>query len=154
MEQILQQLKDLLVPLFLQALPTTVLVFLLFFFLRAAFWKPFEQVLAQRQAATAGARKEAERLLTAAEEKLREYEESLRHARAEIYREQQAHRQAALQERSQLLEQARQQAAENLRRAKGEIARAVESAKKDLESESQRLGEEIARALLAPGSGR
>ena len=144
---------DLLVPLFVGALPTVLLVFFMFFFLRWAFWRPFERVLAERQSRTEGARKEAEALLASANQKLREYEESLRHARAEIFREQETSRQQALDERNQALRQAREQAGEMIRQAKLDIARDVEEAKKSLEAESQRLADEIARSLLRPAGG-
>jgi F0F1-type ATP synthase membrane subunit b/b' len=150
MDQILQQLLDLLLPLFWGALPTVLIVFLLFFFLRWAFWRPFERVLAERQAATEGARKDAETILNTASEKLHQYEEALRHARAEIYREQEAARSAAQEERSRTLRETRQQAAESLRQAKLVVNREVDEAKKELEAESQRLAEQIARTLLAP----
>jgi len=141
---------DLLLPLFLQALPTVIIVFFMFFFLRWAFWQPFERVLAERQARTEGARQEAEALLVAANQKLHDYEEALRHARAEVYRELQASRRQALEERQQAVRQAREQASQMLRQAKLEITRDVEQAKKQLDAESQRLAEEIARALLSP----
>lgn len=150
MDQVLQQLLDLLLPLFWGALPTVLIVFFLFFFLRWAFWRPFERVLAQRQAATEGARKDAETILNTANEKLHQYEEALRQARAEIYREQEAARSAALDERSRTLRDTRQQAAESARQAKLVVTGEVEQAKKELESESQRLAEQIARTLLAP----
>ena len=143
----------LLVPLFVAALPTVLLVFVMFFFLRWAFWRPFERVLAERDARTEGARKQAEALLGAASQKLREYEESLRHARAEIFREQEASRQRALEERSQTLRQAREEAGELIRQAKLDIARDVDQAKKNLDAESQRLADEIARSLLRPAGG-
>lgn len=146
----MERILDLLGPLFLGALPTVILVFLLFFFLRWAFWRPFERVLAQRQAATEGARRDAEGILRTADDKLRRYEEALRQARAEIYREQEASRHAALDERNRILQENRRQANERLRQAKLEIARDVEDAKTSLEAESQRLAEQIARTLLAP----
>jgi len=144
---------DLLLPLFVGALPTALLVFFMFFFLRWAFWRPFERVLAERQARTEGARKDAEALLAAANQKLHQYEESLRRARAEIFREQEASRQQALEERNQALRQAREQAGELIRQAKLDIARDVEQAKKQLDGESQRLAEEISRSLLRPAGG-
>lgn len=133
-----------------QALPTTLIVFFLFFFLRWAFWRPLERVLAERDQATEGARRDAASAAAAAEEKLHEYEEALRRARADIYREQESNRQLALEERSHLLGGARQQAADLIRQAKLEIARDVEQAKKELETESGRLAEQITRSLLAP----
>jgi F-type H+-transporting ATPase subunit b len=146
---ILGQLKE----LFLQALPITVIVFLLFLFLRGSFWGPLERVLAARQQATEGARRQAEELVAQANEKLRQYEEALRQARAEIYRQQEAQRRAALDERAQLVQQARARAADSVRRARLEVARELEQAKLDLEAESARLADLIARSLL-PGGKR
>ena len=139
-----------LVELFLGALPTVIIVFLLFFFLRWSFWKPLERVLAERHATTEGARQQAEKLLNTANEKLRHYEDALRQARAEIYRQQEASRQQALEERNRVAREARERAQESIRQAKLEIARDVDQAKKQLEAESQRLAEEITRTLLAP----
>jgi len=146
---ILQQLKGLL----LGALPTTIIVFALFFFLRWAFWRPLERVLAARAAATEGARQEAEEMVRRADERLRQYEESLRQARAEIYRQQEAERRTALDERGRLLRDTRAQATESLRQAKLEVARDVDQAKKSLTGESERLAELIAQTLL-PGGRR
>ncbi|OFV83061.1 MAG: hypothetical protein A3D93_05130 [Acidobacteria bacterium RIFCSPHIGHO2_12_FULL_67_30] len=137
------------------ALPTTVIVLLFFFFLRWAFWKPLERVLAERRAATEGARQEADQLVAQANEKLRQYEESLRHARAEIYRQQEAARRLALEERARILRETREQAGQMVRQAKLEIAGDVAQAKKDLDAETRRLAEEITRTLLEPtGGGR
>lgn len=146
MEKLLPQLGELL----WGALPTTVIVLLLFLFLRWAFWRPFEAVLARRQAATEGTRRDAEAILSRAQEKLGQYEEAVRKARAEIYREQEDNRQRALEERHRILRDARQQAAETLRQAKLEIARDVEQAKQALASETERLAEQVTRALLQP----
>ena len=138
-----QQLLD----LFLGALPTVIIVFFLFFFLRWAFWGPLERALAERQAATEGARKQAEQVIAKANEKMRQYEDALRQARAEVYRQQ------AVEERTRIVREARERANDSIRQAKLEIARDVDEAKKALEAESERLAEEIARSLLAPQAG-
>ncbi len=140
------QLLDLLIG----ALPTVIIVFFLFFFLRWAFWGPLERVLAERQAATEGARKQAEQVIAKASEKMRQYEDALRQARAEVYHQQEAGRQQAVEERNQIVREARERANESIRQAKLEIAGDVEQAKKTLEGESERLAEEIAQSLLAP----
>jgi F-type H+-transporting ATPase subunit b len=144
-----QQLLD----LFLGALPTVIIVFFLFFFLRWAFWGPLERALAERQAATEGARKQAEQVIAKANEKMRQYEDALRQARAEVYRQQEGGRQQAVEERTRIVRDARERANDSIRRAKLEIARDVDEAKKALEAESERLAEEIARSLLAPPAG-
>jgi F-type H+-transporting ATPase subunit b len=144
-----QQLLDLLVG----ALPTVIIVFFLFFFLRWAFWGPLERALAERQAATEGARKQAEQVIAHANEKMRQYEDALRHARAEVYRQQEAGRHAAVEERNRIVREARERANDSVRQAKLEIQRDVEQAKRALEAESERLADEIARNLLAPQAG-
>ena len=144
-----QQLLD----LFLGALPTVIIVFFLFFFLRWAFWGPLERALAERQAATEGARKQAEQVIAKANEKMRQYEDALRQARAEVYHQQEASRQQAVEERTDIVREARERANDSIRQAKLEIARDVDEAKKALEAESERLAEEIARSLLAPPAG-
>jgi F0F1-type ATP synthase membrane subunit b/b' len=150
MEKIIEQLLGLL----WGALPTAVIVGLLYFFLRWSFWKPLERVLAEREAATAGARKAAEETLAQANEKLHLYEESLRRARAEIHREQEAVRHRALEERHQVLRETREQANKRLRQAQAELAAEIDQAKKKLEAESQLLADEITRSLLSPAGGR
>lgn len=146
MERIAQQLLELL----WGALPTAVIVFLFFFFLRWAFWRPLERVLAQRQAATEGARREADQLLSQVDEKLRQYEEALRQARGEVYHQQEAARQQALDERNRILRETREKANQMIRQAKLEIIDDVAQARKELETESRRLADQITRTLLQP----
>ena len=134
MDSIVRQLADLL----WGALPTAIIVFAFYLFLRWSFWRPLERVLAQRQAATEGARRQAEELMAGADEKLRQYEEALR----------QAH--AALDERSRILHTTREQANQSARQARLDIARDVEQAKQALGAQSQLLAEQIANSLLAP----
>jgi len=86
-------------------------------------------------------------------EKMRQYEDALRQARAEVYRQQEAGRQQAVEERTRIVREARERANDSIRQAKLEIARDVDEAKKALEAESERLAEEIARSLLAPPAG-
>src|SRR5215470_18917803 len=72
----------------LNAVPTFILFFFLLFYLKAVFFKPLEKVLHERDEATTGARKRAEESLAKAEKKAAEYEEALKAARNDLYREQ------------------------------------------------------------------
>ena len=137
--------------LFLEALPTTIIVFLFFLFLRWAFFQPMEQVLAERSRRIEGARKEADAAQVAAQEKVRSYQEALKKARGELYAEQDAARRAVLDERTRMIKQTRDQANEGIRAAKDKIAGEVVAARKQLEQESQTLGSEIARVILRIG---
>ena len=90
MDVILHQLGELL----LKALPTFILVVLLHFYLKSVFFKPLEKVLHKRYEATEGARKQAAESLERAAAKTTEYENALRAARTELYRQQeQIHKQ-------------------------------------------------------------
>jgi F0F1-type ATP synthase membrane subunit b/b' len=145
--QIFSQLGE----LFLEALPTTIIVFLFFLFLRWAFFGPMERVLAERSKRIEGARKEADAAQVAAQEKVRHYQEALKKARGELYAEQDAARRAVLDERTRLIKQTRDQANDGIRVAKDKIAGEVAAARKQLEQDSQTLGSEIARAILRTG---
>lgn len=146
---LLHQLGD----LFLAAVPTAILVFLFYFFLRWSFFGPLLKVLAERQARIEGSRKEAESLATAAQEKQRAYREALRKARAEVFAEQESARRVVLEERGKLIRQARGRAGEEVQAAKARLASEIEAARKTLESSGQQLAEEVARAILEPAGG-
>ena len=150
MDQIGQQLGELL----LGALPTAVIVTLFIIFMRWAFWTPFQRVLEQREAATIGARKDADEMLTRAEEKVREYEDALREVRAEIYREQEEARRQALDERTRVVADTREKASQMIQKAKAEIASEVETARKDLGAQAKKLAKEIADSLLTGQGSR
>ena len=139
--------------LFLAAVPTAILVFLFYFFLRWSFFRPLLQVLAQRQARIEGARKDAESLRAATQEKQRAYREALRKARAEVFAEQEAARRVALEERSKVIQQARGRATDEVQAAKTRLGEEIGAAQKALETSAQQLAEEVARAILEPAGG-
>jgi len=142
--EILSQLGE----LFLQALPTVIIVFLFYLFLRSNFFQPLERVLAERWARTEGARRAAEASQAAAQEKLRAYQEALKKARAGIYAEQEAARRAVLEERAALIRNARTRAAEEVRAAKEKISADLVAARAEIQLASETLAEEIARVIL------
>jgi F0F1-type ATP synthase membrane subunit b/b' len=144
--EILKQLGD----LFLAAVPTAIIVFLFYLFLRWSFFGPIERVVAERGRRIEGARREAEELRKTVQEKSRAYQEALRNARAELFREQEAARRVALDERSKAIQQARQLANEEVQSAKKRIRVEIEAARAELEISSTHLAEEIARTILQP----
>jgi F0F1-type ATP synthase membrane subunit b/b' len=147
--ELLHQLGE----LFLAAVPTAILVFLFFFFLRWSFFGPLLKVLAERQARIEGSHKEAESLAAATQEKQRAYRETLRKARAEIFAEQESARRMVLDERGQMIRQARGRASEEVQTAKARLAAEIETARKALDASGQELAEEVARAILEPAGG-
>lgn len=142
--EILHQLAD----LFLQAVPTVVIVFLFYLFLRWAFFTPIQKAMAERDAKIEGARAEAAAMEAEAASELQAYNEALRKARGEIYAEQEAARQLVLDERAKLLKAMRSRAIEEVADAKKKIAAELESASKEAASQTDILAREIARMIL------
>src|SRR5579863_4563908 len=107
MQEIVHQLGE----LFLQAVPTVLIILLFYWMLRALFFKPLLAVMAERDARTAGARKAAAEAEAAAAGKVKHYQEALKQARAQVYAEQEEARKKVLEERAELLKEARRKAA-------------------------------------------
>jgi F0F1-type ATP synthase membrane subunit b/b' len=143
--EILNQLGD----LFLAAVPTVIIVFLFYFFLRWSFFKPIERVLAERHRRAEGARQEAEASRAAVQVKLRAYNDSLKKARAEMFVEQEGVRRRVLDERQARVSTARVAAQKSLQEAKMVIAAEVQAARAELEQSSGTMATEIADAIIA-----
>jgi F-type H+-transporting ATPase subunit b len=149
---ILHQLGE----LFLQAVPTVVIVFLFYLFMRWAFFTPIQKAMDERRARIEGAREEAAKAEAEAKKELDAYNEALRKARAEIYAEQEAARQAVLDERQRLLKAMRSRAQEDVAAGKKKVAEENEAARAEIERNIPTLAGEIARMILekpAPSPG-
>src|SRR5215472_14933532 len=108
--------------LFLRAVPVIVIVLLFYAIMRAIFFQPLLKVMAEREARTIGARKAAEGAQAAATEKVRQYEEALKQARAKVYAEQEANRKKLMEERAAFLKDARTKADAEVNAAKQRVA--------------------------------
>jgi F0F1-type ATP synthase membrane subunit b/b' len=143
--EILNQLGE----LFLAAVPTVILVFLFYLFLRWSFFGPMERVLSERHKRAEGARQEAETSRAAVHEKLRVYNDALRKARGEMFVEQEAARHLVLEERQAAVSTARLAAQQELQAAKKALAADVGAVRVQLEQSSGVLAGEIAENILA-----
>ncbi|HZW93318.1 MAG TPA: hypothetical protein VFF64_10240 [Candidatus Eremiobacteraceae bacterium] len=151
MEQTLRQLGELL----LGAVPTVILLALLYALYATIVHKPLQRVLADRRAKTEGAFEKSRADMAAAEARTSEYEQRLREARAIVFRAQEARRKAALDARTAALNQARNQAHAQVEAAKADIGKDREAAQDALQAEAQALATEIMRRVLQPaGAGR
>ena len=129
-------------------MPVALIVIIFYFVLRSLFFKPILAVMAEREARTIGAQKSAEAAQAAAAEKIRQYEEALRQAKAKVYAEQEAERKKLLDERAAVLKDARNKAASEVGKAKQRVEADLETAKKDIESIASQLAAEIAKRVL------
>jgi F-type H+-transporting ATPase subunit b len=142
--EILRQIAN----LFLQAVPTVVLVFLFYWFMRWAFFTPIQKAMAEREAKIDGARKDAAAVQAAANQDLQAYNEALKKARAEIYAEQESARQAIVEERAKNLKAMRTLAQKEVGEAKKKIDVELESARKQIEASAPQIAGEITRSIL------
>jgi F-type H+-transporting ATPase subunit b len=152
MQEIVHQLGE----LFLQAVPTILIVLVFYLVLRGLFFKPLLKVMAEREERTSGARKAADAAQAAAVEKGKQYQEALKRARAEVYAAQEAARKKLLDERAAQLKVARSRAAAEVASAKESVAKELVAAEREIKNSVALLAAEIARRVLEvpprPGS--
>jgi len=151
MDQTLHQLGGLL----LGAVPTVILLTLLYALYSAIVHRPLQRVLAERRSKTEGAVEKSRADIAAAETRTSEYEQRLREARAAVFRAQEARRQAALDARSKAVNEARGKAQAQVQAAKKDIEADRVAAQAGLQKDASALAEEIVRRVLQPaGAGR
>ncbi len=146
MDTTLRQVGELL----LGAVPTVVLLLLLYAIYQNLVRKPLNRVLEQRRERTEGAILKARADVAAAEARTQEYEQKLREARLAIFKAQEARRQQAQQLRAQALAEARSRAQEQIREAKAAIEQDMAAARTGLQAEVDRLAAEIISTILKP----
>ena len=151
MDQTLRQLGELL----LGAVPTVILLALLYALYTMIVHKPLRRVLEERRSKTEGAVEKSRADIAAAEARTSEYEQRLREARATVFRAQEARRKAAMDARAAALSQARAKAEAQVQAAKADIQKDRDAARDGLQAQVQTLAAEIMRRVLEPaGAGR
>ncbi|HKU21215.1 MAG TPA: hypothetical protein VJQ50_09390 [Terriglobales bacterium] len=148
MDEILRQLGGYL----LGAIPTILLLLVVFAGYRALVHRPLSRVLAERHSRTEGAMEQARADIAAAEAKAALYEQRLREARAALFKTQEARRQQAQEARAAAQAEARAHAQQQVAEARAAIERDKRAAQGGLEIETARLADEIIRVLLRPAT--
>jgi F-type H+-transporting ATPase subunit b len=146
MDQTLQQLGELL----LGAVPTVILVAVLYGLYKAIVHQPLQHVLAERRSKTEGAIEKSKADIAAADARTSEYEQRLREARAAVFRAQEARRQTAIQARASAVKQARAEAQAQVQAAKADIEKDRAAAEQGLQGQAAALAQEIVRRVLQP----
>ena len=151
MDETLHQLGELL----LGAVPTVILLTLLYALYTTIVHKPLQRVLAERRSKTEGAVEKSRADIAAAEARTAEYEQRLRAARAAIFQAQESRREMVLQARANALQEARSRTQAQVQAAKRDIENDRAGAEKGLSAEVAALAQEIVRRVLQPaGAGR
>jgi F-type H+-transporting ATPase subunit b len=132
----------------LKAVPTFLLVFCLYLYMKRMFFRPMERMLRQRFELTEGARKLAEQALARASARTAEYEAAIRAARSEIYQAQEKFYKELQDSQAAQIVAARHSAETAVREARAKLAQDVEVAKLSLAHSSETLAAEIADSIL------
>jgi len=138
----------------LGSIPTFVLVWILYIYISRAFYGPLQQTLRKRQEETEGLRKTAASAVTAAEQKMAQYQEALRKARAQMYEVQEDERQRALDRRAEIVHQAHERAQQLVAEAKQALRGDAEAAKNSIAADAEQIANSITNAILRPASHR
>jgi len=133
----------------LYGLPTSFLVIVLCIYLKAMYFKPFQQMLAARYEATEGARKAAAESLARANAKAAEFDAALQKARQEIYSDQEQYLKKLRDQQAAETEAARHAAEVRLKEAREQLAAEAATARASLASQADLLASQIADAILS-----
>ena len=144
MEQTLKQLGDLL----LGAIPTELLLIVLYCLYHVILHKPLQATLAERGKRTEGAVEKARADVALAAKRTTEYEGKLREARLAVFRSLDQRRKQAMESRAAALAQARERAQQLIAQAKAEIGSESAAARATLEADSERMANRIIDTLL------
>ena len=134
-------------------LVTILYVGVLYVFLSKFFFGPVTRILEERRAAIEGRLEQAQNRIEEIEKKTVEYEAAIRGARAEAYRQQEAIRDSALEEKARLLAEARAEAEKLIDEARARLGAETAAAKKLLASEIDALATRLSETLLQDQRG-
>ncbi len=136
--------------LLLNAVPTIVIFLFLYSAYRTLVHKPLMKILAERHSLTAGAIAKAQADVAAAEAKTADYEDRLRAARMQVYKQQEERRKQLAETRAAALAEARNAGQSQVQTARTQMEREIADAKASLQGQAEALAQEVIRAVLKP----
>lgn len=124
------------------------MIILMVVVLNGTLFKPINRVLEERDRRTRGLLNESEQTLVRIDKSLREYEQTLRGARAEGYQLLERQRAEAIRERERQIAAAREQLSNQTSTEKQQIRSQAEVARTTLSKEARRLASKISSQIL------
>ena len=124
------------------------LVVVMVFVLNRTLLKPINQILAEREKQISGHLKEAEALAAEMQEKLKKYNDALREARADGYRQLEKERAQGLKDREEKLRKYRDEMSKEVAAQIETTRRQEQAAKGELEAQAAAMGNLISSQIL------
>lgn len=149
MDEILRQLGELL----LSSIPAIFGLLIVWAAYRRIVYTRLQQVLAEREARTEGAIRQAQEEIASAEERTAEYERTVREARADIFRAQEEHSRRTMEQRVAALAEARKHAEATVMTARAGLEKDVLAAKDSLQEQAEVLANQIIETVLGAAAG-
>lgn len=146
---ILRQIGELL----LSSIPAMFGLLIVWAAYRRIVYTRLQQVLAEREARTEGAIRQAQEEIASAEERTAEYERAVREARAQIFLAQEANSRRTMEERAAALAEARKQAEAMVKAARASLDTDVQTAKAGLQQQADVLANQIIQTVLGSAAG-
>ncbi len=129
-------------------LVTVLYVVILYVFLSRFFFGPLVGILHKRRELIEGRLEESRKRLEIVEKRAAEYEQSIRAARTDAYRQQEAQRERALAEKSELVAKAKNEAEKAVRDGRARLIEEAEAARKRIAVEVDVLAKKLTTAIL------
>lgn len=139
--------------LLLGSVPTMLIFIVLVLAYQFLVQGPLTTTLAERRARTEGAVEEAHKAIAQAEARAAEYAETLRLARAEVFKMREARLKQWTAERDAALDAAREAAGQKLQRAKAELDAEAARARESIHALAADLASQVVRAVLPMAAG-
>lgn len=130
------------------ALPTFFLVIFLWFYLRRMLFEPIERVFDERYKATEGAKEGAKAALQRAEQKVAEYDATLRSERSKLFVEIEADRKKLRDAQTARVAEAREAVLAKVKAAKDQLSGEAASARATLDAQAGQLAQQITELVL------
>ena len=127
---------------------TVLYLIILYLFLSRVFFGPINQILKKRHELIEGRLEDSRKRLELVEQKTAEYEQAIRTARSEAYRQQEVQRERALAEKADLVAKAKSEAQKAVEEGRARLAAQADTARKKIESEVDALAKRLATAIL------
>lgn len=127
---------------------TILYVIILYLFMNRFFFGPVTRILKQRRELIEGRLEGARQRIEQVEQKTTDYEQALRSARAEAYRQQEVQRERALVEKSDLVAQAKSEAEKAVEEGRARLAAQAEATRKKIEGELDAFAKKLTTAIL------
>jgi len=116
-------------------------------------YKPVLQVLAERDRLTVGASGEATSIIEDYNKRLAHYENSIRQARSESYRDLEQRRMQGLAKRTEIIDSTKAEISGEVNAAKTDLFKQVDTAKNNLGTDARNIAAEISSAILKRSVG-